>query len=415
MNRLFDTDNWSEIGATLGRNKTRTLLTAFGIFWGTAMLALLLGGAGGLRGLLMRNFAGFSTNMAAIFPETTTISYRGFNKGSEWTLYERDLDLLRNQAPEAIEYLTGLVITNGPIVYRDKSHTANCIGSRADYFRIQKPVVKSGRLFNDTDYARGEKVAVIGEKLATQLFGNEDPVGRYVNAAGMYVKVIGVAGQRTEVNIGGRVDESVLMPATTLRRGWGLGDKVWFALFTLHSGKHLDDIKPLIRRIICANHPISPDDMHAIGFMDMASEFEKVEGVFLAVSLLAFFVGAGTLIAGVIGVGNIMWIIVKERTREIGIRRALGARPADIIVQILSEGMVLTLVAGLAGVTFATLTLAAIDHLTYDPMLGNAGFQMTFGRGVAIMMTFTVLGTLAGLIPAIKAMRIKPIEAINDK
>ena len=377
MNRLTDTDNWREIGATLARNKTRTFLTAFGIFWGTAMLALLLGGAGGLRGMLMRNFAGFSTNMAAIFPETTSMSYRGFNKGSEWTLYERDLDRIRARAPEAIEYMTGLVFVSTKVTYRDKSRTASGFGSRPDYFLMQKPLLRAGRLLNETDYAQGAKVAVIGEKLAAALFGGEDPVGKYINACGMYVQVVGVVGQRSEFSIGGRMDDNVMLPATTLRRGMGLGDKAWFAVFTLRPGHRLDELKPMLRRVICSSHPISPDDTKAIGFMDMASEFEKVEAVFMAVSLLALFVGAGTLIAGVIGVGNIMWIIVRERTREIGIRRAIGARPSDIIFQILSEGVALTLVAGLAGVTFATLVLAGADYLTYDPALGHAGFQMT--------------------------------------
>ena len=415
MNRFFNIESWKETAATLGRNKTRTALTAFGIFWGTAMLSLLLGGAEGLRGILQRQFAGFSTNMAAIFPQETTVSYRGFNKGSEWTLYERDLDRLRAQAPDAIEYMTGLVMTSGPLSYRNKSRTGTCVGARADYFAMQKPIVESGRLFNESDYAQGRKVAVIGSKLAAQLFGGEDPVGKYINAAGMYVRVIGVVGQRSDISIGGRMDENVTMPATTLRRGMGLGDRAWFAIFTLRPGHRLDELKPEIKRIVCANHPISPDDESAIGYMDMASEFEKVENLFLALSLLAMFVGGGTLMAGVIGVGNIMWIIVKERTQEIGIRRAIGARPSDIIAQIMLEGMVLTMTAGLAGVTFATVILGLVDYATYDAATGHAGCVLPLWSGTGILATFAVLGTTAGIIPSIKAMRIRPIEAINDK
>ena len=163
------------------------------------------------------------------------------------------------------------------------------------------------------------------------------------------------------------------------------------------------------------NHPISPDDDKAMWVMDISEEFEMIDNLFLGVSLLALFVGAGSLMAGIIGIGNIMWIIVKERTQEIGIRRAIGAKPRDIIVQILSDGVVLTSIAGLAGVCFATLVLALVDNLTADPVLGSAGFTLTFSQAIGIVLTFLVLGTAAGTLPAIKAMRIKPIEAMRDK
>lgn len=414
MNRIFDTDNWREIGATLSRNKTRTFLTAFGIFWGTAMLAMLLGGAGGLRGMMMRNFAGVSTNMSAMFPQPTSISYRGFNKGSSWNMTERDIALIRSKIPE-IEYCTGLVQTSGTTTYKDKTSSALISGASADFFKMQIPVLHSGRVYNESDFYGGKKVAVIGSNVASQLFGSEDPIGKYINAGGVYVQVIGVVSQRGEGSIGGRLDESVMIPATTLRRAWGLGDAVGFTVMTLRSGHRLSEVKDKIQSAICANHPISPDDKEAIGYMDIAEMFEQVEQVFLAISLLALFVGGGTLIAGIIGVGNIMWIIVKERTQEIGIRRAIGATPRDIIVQILSEGLVLTSVAGLAGISFATLVLGTVNHALYSPELGNAGFAMTFGTAVTILLTFMALGTLAGFIPAIKAMKIKPIEAINDK
>lgn len=414
MSRLFDTDNWREIGATLSRNKTRTFLTAFGIFWGTAMLALLLGGASGLKGLLMRNFAGMSTNMVAMFSQPTSISYKGFNKGSSWSLTDRDINAFRSRIPE-IEYISGIVSVSGNTTYKDKSKSASIVGSNADYFNICIPILHSGRLISERDFLRGEKVAVIGKNLAANLFGSEDPVGKYINAGGAYVQIIGVISQKGEASIGAQLDESLVMPFTTLRRIWGLGDEVYFIAATLHPGHRLAEIKPTVSRIISTTHPISPDDDQAIAFMDISEMFEQVEGVFLAVSLLAFFVGAGTLIAGIIGVGNIMWIIVKERTTEIGIRRAIGARPSSIIFMILSEGIVLTAIAGLAGISFATIILGVVDHLMDDPVKGAPGFEMSFTLSIAILLIFMILGSLAGLIPSIKAMKIKPIEAINDK
>ncbi|MBD5317605.1 MAG: FtsX-like permease family protein [Bacteroides sp.] len=414
MSKIFDTDNWREIGATLSRNKTRTFLTAFGIFWGTAMLALLLGGAGGLRGLLMRNFAGLSTNLGVMWTQNTTVSFRGFNKGSSWLMTEGDLQALRQQAPQ-IEYISGLIPASGTITRKDKSREAQIMGANADYFKIQLPNLISGRVFNESDFFNAEKVGVIGRDLASHLFGNEDPVGQFVNAGGVYVKVIGVVSQLSEASIGGSLNDMLTVPSTTLRRAWGLGDKVYFTPFTLKPGHTLSEVKPIIKRVICARHPISPDDEHCIGYMDVAEQFQQVEGLFLAVSLLALFVGAGTLLAGIIGVGNIMWIIVKERTTEIGIRRAIGARPSDIIMMILSEGMVLTAVAGIAGISFATIILALAEKMLTDPVKGGAGFNLPFGTAMAILVTFMTLGSLAGLIPSIKAMKIKPIEAINDK
>jgi putative ABC transport system permease protein len=221
--------------------------------------------------------------------------------------------------------------------------------------------------------------------------------------------VVGVAGQKTEIQIGARIDDAVLIPSSTMRRTYNMGEKVGIVMFTTERGYKPGSLKPNIMRILSMRHPISPNDEDALTLMDVSEQFEVVDKMFLGLSLLALFVGAGTLMAGVIGVGNIMWVIVKERTQEIGIRRALGAKPRDIIIQILSESVVLTIVAGLAGICFAVIVLAIAQYVT------EATFQLKFIHAIIIMMTFIVLGTLAGLIPAYKAMKIKPIEAINDK
>lgn len=413
-NPIFDMENWREIGATLARNKTRTFLTAFGIFWGTAMLAMLWGGAHGLEGTLRRNFAGFATNMGAIFPNTTSISYKGFNKGMYWTMTQSDVDAIRTVTP-GIEYSTTMSNNYGTIAYGTNSSSASIAGFEPDFSKISLPIIYSGRVLNEADEANSRKVAVIGKDLAAKLFGAENPIGKMISAKGIYFKVIGVIGQLSNASIGARYDESMIIPASTYRRAFNLGNSVGFFMYTVAPGYTPKDIEPYIRRVICANHPISPDDDKAMWFMDISEEFEMIDNLFLGVSLLALFVGAGSLMAGIIGIGNIMWIIVKERTQEIGIRRAIGAKPRDIIVQILSEGVVLTSIAGLAGVCFATLVLAVVDSQTTDPVLGSAGFTLTFSQAIGIVLTFLVLGTAAGTLPAIKAMRIKPIEAMRDK
>ena len=414
-NPVFDIDNWREIGTTLARNKTRTFLTAFGIFWGTAMLAMLWGGAEGLKGMLMRNFNDLATNMGFILPGRTSIPYKGFNKGMIISINQSDLDAIRARVPN-IEASSGVVFRSTNVAYKSTSK-ANVIsrGVEPNFFNILYPVLYSGRLINESDIRERKKVADIGKNLAFELFGNEDPIGKFININGIYFQVVGVIGQTGEALVGAKNDDSITLPENSMRAAFGMGNNLDIMMFTAEPGFDPEDIKPALMRVIRSNHPIHPQDDTAIYMQNIAEMFRMVNNVFLGVSLLALFVGAGTLIAGIIGVGNIMWIIVKERTQEIGIRRAIGAKPKDIIIQVLSEGLVLTAIAGTAGIVFATIVLTIVDHATYDPVLGSAHFLLSFEHAVGIMFTFLILGTLAGLIPSIKAMKIKPIEAIRDK
>lgn len=412
--RIFDIENWREIGQTLARNKTRTFLTAFGIFWGTAMLGMLMGGAEGLRGMLMRNFEGFATNMGATFAQRTTKPYRGFNKGMQWSLDQTDIAFIRRSCPY-IDLSTTLNSTGASVRHSDKSTSAQIIGVEPDYFRVQLPVINAGRMLNESDDSQVRKVAVIGKNIATALFGSGDPIGQYVEANNVYFLVVGVASQTTEVSLGGKMDDSVIIPSLTMQRTFNLGDAVDGFIYTARQGSTPASIEPYVRRAYTMHHPVDPTDREALWFLDISEQFKMVDTLFLGISLLAIFVGTGTLMAGVIGIGNIMWIIVKERTREIGIRRAIGAKPVDIIAQILSESMVLTAIAGTAGICFAAGALAVADMLTYDPVLGSAHFQLSFSSAVGITLTFLILGTCAGIVPALKAMRIKPVAAINDK
>lgn len=414
LSSIIDTDNWREIGATLSRNKTRTFLTAFGIFWGTAMLAMLMGGASGLRGMLMRNFEGFATNMGACFTDRTTMAYRGFNKGMAWRLDDRDVEFVR-RASDAIDLSTKMNFDMGSISYRTKSSVRQVLGVEGDYFKVQLPVIKAGRVLNNSDDSQIKKVAVIGQNVASELFGAEDPIGKYMAVNNVYYLVVGVVSQTTEVSIGSKMDDAVIIPSTTLRRTNNKGIEIDGFIYTAKNGHTPKDVQPIIRKAAITFHPINPDDKDALRFMDISENFKMAETLFTGISILALFVGIGTLLAGIIGIGNIMWIIVKERTQEIGIRRAIGAKPHDIIVQILSESMALTAIAGLAGICFAVLVLTIVENITYDPLLGSAHFQLSFSTAVGIMAVFLALGTAAGIIPAIKAMKIKPIEALNDK
>ncbi len=414
---IFDIENWKEIGATLLRNKTRTILTGFGIFWGVAMLALLTSGARGGGDMLRRNFAGFASNTGGIVAERTTLPYKGYQKGRAWTMNMADVAMIRTSFPQ-LEALVptfqrwGMSASNGR-----HSYSGQLIGAEADYTKILEPKLYEGRFVNEADVVNERRVVVIGKKVASQLFPDgSSPLGRLVEIGHTPYSVIGVCGDISEIKLNGSLDEGMVIPSSTFRRVYGYGDKVDFLMLTAKPSVDLSEVLPRIRTLIYRRHDIHPADSGAAWVINIAEQFEKINTVFLGIDILAWFIGLSTLIAGVIGIGNIMWVIVRERTQEIGIRRAIGATPADIIVQVMSEGLALTLLFGLGGICFAAIVLAVMQYATNPAdAVAEARFQMSFTGALAILGIFVLLGTLAGLIPSLKAMKIKPIEALNSK
>ncbi len=388
-------------------------MTAFGIFWGTAILAMLIGGSKGLKSFMSRNFEGFATNVAIVFPGRTTKPYAGFNKGMKLELNLQDVINIRRAIPE-IENSSAVNNQWGNALYGQKKTNAMLTGVESGYDKIFVPKMYEGRFINEADNTRSRKVCVVGKKAADELFGSESGIGKEISLNGIYYKVVGIAGQTSEIRMGAELDESVIIPYNSMRANYNLGTSVGMFMMTLKNGFAPGDYEKTVRRLICRNHPVAPDDEGAMDYFDVSEGFKMVDSVFLGITLLALVVGAGTLLSGIIGVGNIMWIIVRERTHEIGIRRAIGAKPRDIIVQILSESMVLTTIAGVAGICFAILALAGAEAIFSDQN-GTVAFQLSFLQAIYILVTFLVLGTAAGLIPSIKAMKIKPIEALNDK
>lgn len=411
--QLFDLDNWSEIFSTLSRNKMRTFMTGFGIFWGTAILALCFGGGRGFQGMMSRNFQGFATNAGGVIPQTTTEPFGGYNKGRYWSLTDNDIAQMRSTVA-GLALSTAVNQAQSVANQGTKTMSVAVMGIEPDYWKIQEFKMLDGRLINDADLASQRKVAVLGVETAAQLFVNQEPVGQKIDLDGVYYTVVGVVGQMSQVSIGGNVDRGVVLPATTMRAAYNIINPSYM-VYTSKNGITPKEVAQEMKSILRHNHSIAPNDEGAIYIMDVSEMFDMVQKVYLGIDLLAIFVGMGTLIAGVIGVGNIMWIIVKERTQEFGIRRAIGATPSDITVQILSESVVLTTISGLGGISFAAIILGIIDHFNYDPWLGKPGFEISFTAAVTILALFLVLGSAAGIIPAIKAMKVKPIEAMNDK
>lgn len=414
---IFDIENWKEIGSTLSRNKTRTFLTGFGIFWGVAMLALLMGGARITKTTLSSIFAGFATNTAGIISNTTTMPYKGNAKGRRWRMTLTDVERIRQSVPE-LKAIVPIFESWGDATCRNGrfSYAGSALGAVPEYQEINKPKIYCGRFINEADEAQERKVVVLGKKIANEIFPTEpNPVGKTIQINGVTYSVIGVAGNYGEASINGPIDEKAVIPSKTFRKTFARADKVDFLVFAAKDGVRIKDIIPRIRSTLYRRHNINPADESAMWVIDISEMFENVSSLFSGLNFLALFIGISTLLAGIIGIGNIMWVIVKERTQEIGIRRAIGAKPGDIVVQVLSEGAALTIVAGLAGICFAVAVLGIINLAVTQGTDGSTNLQMSFGSAMGIVATFVILGTAAGLIPSIKAMRIKPIEALNDK
>ena len=415
---IFDIDNWKEIGATLARNKTRTFLTAFGIFWGTAMLTLLMGGGSGLRGMLSANFAGLASNSAVCYPHATTMPYKGYAKGLYWSLTQTDVENIRRCVPQ-FEVVSPIANNSSTAKYGRHTFSASMQGIEPNYMNVLNPIVKEGRFINDADIANDKKVCVIGVKAAQQLFGGESPIGKQIECDNVFYTVVGVAKQRSMISFGGSLDESLLIPLSTMRRTYNMGDRIHFLALIAKPGESPTALFPSLFRAVRISHPLHPNDKNSLIFQDISAELEKVDQLFGGVDFLLLFVGLSSLIAGIIGVGNIMWIIVKERTQEFGIRRAIGATPKSIMTQILAESAILTSIAGIAGICFAVgvlqIATTAVGASMQDLDPSAINFQVSFDNALWIMAVFLILGSAAGAIPAIKAMRIKPIEAINDK
>ena len=418
MKPLFDTDTFREILDSILRNRSRSFLTGFGVFWGVFMLMLLTGGGQGLKDLLVQNFEGFAQNTCIVATSTTTKPYKGFKKGRTWNLEYADVDRLKAMVPE-LETVSPSVSLWGKSVTRDENTSSRAVvkGARADYANIETPKIKYGRWLNDADNLQERKVCVIGKRVYEELFPEGgSPLGQRISIDGSYYTVIGVDWRDSGgISINGRASDAVTIPINQARRAYNLGNTVHLLCFTAKEGITMSDVTPRVREIISRQHFIDPTDEQAMFLLNTQLIFGIVDNLFKGINFLIWLIGLGTLLAGVIGVSNIMMVSVKERTTEIGIRRAIGAMPRQILGQIISESIVLTLVAGMIGIVFSVLILSGVElAMTTDGVL-KAAFQVPFGTAVLAALHLTVLGVLAGLMPALRAMQIKPVDAMRDE
>ena len=412
----IDIDRWEEIIVTITRNKTRSFLTAFGIFWGIFMLVALMGGSQDIQEMMASNFAGFATNSGFTGSNQTSKAYKGFRKGRYWQLELNDIERIRHAIPE-IEILSPVNSKWGIKATYDKNESSSCSmkGVYPEYAEIETPILTFGRFINHIDIKEQRKVCVIGKQIYENLFPDgSNPCGKFINANGIYYQVIGVNTSSGNMSVNGWPPTTIVIPFSTMQQSYNFGNNIELLCYTAHPGNSIKNIQARIESVLKKAHLIHPDDKQAILNVDAEALFSMVDNLFKGINILSWMVGLGTLLAGAIGVSNIMMVTVKERTSEIGIRRAIGAKPHDIMSQILSESMVLTSLAGMAGISFAVLILQILELGTAQSETPGH-FQISFWTAIGACIILLIMGMLAGLAPAYRAMAIKPIEAIRDE
>jgi len=411
-NVRFDIDTFREIGDSLLRNRRRTILTGFGIFWGLFMLLFLVGGGAGLKEMLSKNFEGFASNTVILWANPTSLPYKGFNEGRSWNLTNSDVDRIRLMLPEADHICPICTWWGQTAEYEGRTSNVSVKGLPADYQYIESPQLKYGRYLSEADVKQARKVCVIGKRVFNELFpSGENPCGKFIKVKTIQYQIIGVDLSSGNMSINGNTSTAILAPYTTVQNVYNWGNTIALMAVSLKNGVKAGSVEKRIRTVMARAHDIDPNDDQALMLLNTEQMFSIMDNLFKGVNFLIWLVGIGTLLAGAIGVSNIMMVTVRERTTEIGIRRAIGATPAQILSQIMMESVSLTLVAGSAGIVFSVLMLNILEMITKH----QATFQISFWTAIISALMLAVVGMAAGLAPAMRAMKIKPVDAMRDE
>jgi len=421
---MFKKDNWDEILQALTANVFRTVLTAFGVFWGIFILVILLAAGKGLENGVKRGFDGIATNTMFMWSQTTSKAYKGLPKTRRYDFRNSDVAALRAALPDLLyvsprNQLGDFNGTNN-VVRGTKTSSFTIYGDYPELIKQQPMDIIKGRFINQQDINERRKVAVIGKGVISELYGKEEEsIGTYVKINGVNFMVVGVYNSKQQGGNAEQEQKNIFVPFTTFQQAFNYGDKVGWMALTAKDETSITALKPKILELIKSLHSINPADDRAVGNFDLYEQFNKVQSLFTILTIIAYFVGSLVLISGVIGISNIMLIVVKERTKEIGIRRALGATPAAIRGQILSESIFLTIISGMLGIAVAT-GIIAILNIALASMPPNSD-TMFANPSVDLRVVFVALlilvgsGLLAGFIPAQTAINVKPVDALRSE
>jgi putative ABC transport system permease protein len=420
---MIDTEKWQEIFNTLGQHKLRTALTAFGVFWGIFMLTILLGAGKGLENGVIEDFKTIPPTAWIWSQSKTQIPYQGMPVGRTITLKAEDVEGIRNNVPSVgrIYAQNSVGIWGGSpayTLYKDRNGSFSVQGTHAGMSNIHQQTITQGRYINEIDDANRRKVAIIGERVKTQLFkSGEQVIGTDITIAGISFQVVGVY-KTSDTNPGSTEEEKIYIPNDTLR--YSFNQVGWVGSFVVipKPGIHAAVAEEGVKKYLAEKNKVDPKDFGVFGSFNLQNEFDKIYGLFTGIKFFSWVVAIGTIMAGAIGVGNIMLIVVKERTREIGLRKALGATPGTIISMIMQESVFITAVAGYCGLVCSVFLLEGVSVLM-EANGGKAGMfrhpEVDFKTAIMALIVLVIAGVLASLLPAAKAAGVNPIVALQDE
>ncbi|MGJ8548809.1 ABC transporter permease [Winogradskyella wichelsiae] len=414
---MFDLERWQEIFETLSKNKLRTFLTGLSVASGIFILVILLGFSEGISNGVKSEFEQDATNKISVWTGVTTKSYKGLNPGRRVQLKNSTFNAIENQYDDYFEYRTkDYMIWGGAVTFKNESGNYRVRGTMPDNQFIENADIGSGRFINQSDINESKKVAVIGNKVKTDIFKDEDPINQNIQVFGMNFKVVGVFYDPG----GDREEGQIYIPISTAQKVFNEGENIRNMAFTV---KMADDFDEAVKRSnaialgveqkIKEIHTVAPDDLSAVRVNNTLEQAEKIYSLVATIRAVFWFVGIGTIIAGIVGVGNIMLIIVKERTKEIGIRKALGALPMSIVGMILQESIFVTMFSGLFGLILGLGLLELVGPQIESDFIKHP--QVDFNIAITTVFLLVFAGAIAGFIPAYRAAKIKPIVALRDE
>lgn len=414
---MFDLDKWEEIWLTVKKHKLRTGLTAFGVFWGIFMLVILLGAGNGLQNGVEGNFD-IAKNTVFVWTERTSLPYKGFQPNRSISLKNADIYAIRREISE-VDVIAPRNFLDGEFAISRNKNSASfqVMGDYPEWNEVKPMWIVEGRFINPIDIKQRRKIAVIGDQVVKVLFDpEEDPMNQYIKIKGVNFKIVGIFRSKQRGEEGIRDAQTIHLPNTTMQLAFNMSDNIgWFA-FLPDDGVPASIIEDKVRSLLAQRHHVHPDDNQAFGVANVEEEYKEIQGLFAGIKGFSWLVAIGTIIAGMVGVGNIMMIIVKERTQEIGIRKAVGARPISIITMIILESLVITGVSGYFGLLLGVGVIEGINYALIEFGAESEFFanpEINFRVATSAIAVLLVTGTIAGLIPGTKAAGLNPVFALR--
>jgi len=419
MKFIFDSDSWQEIFGSIKKSKLRTAITVIGVLWGIFLFITLLGAARGMENGFDREFRNLATNSIFLWAQQTSMPSEGFQRGRQLRLKIQDAEAIKKQVPE-IEFVAPRNVQGvfgGPpaqVKRKTNSKSYKVFGDYPILDNVNKVKLIDGRFINVSDVDNERKVCIIGEKVVDELFEkDEKPVGDYVLINGSFFQIVGVYKERTGGSF--ESDDSIYMPFSTFRKINNTGDNIGWMVIAAYKDADIIEVEKDVKTVLKRRHNVHQEDDRAFGSFNFGEAFGKITGFVTGIKFLTWFVGIATLIAGVIAIGSILLITVKERTKEIGIRRAIGATPSKIKGQIVLESIFLTTIAGFLGFIFAGIVLMIINSTTQDIDFPFTNPTVNIPIALGAIFALVTFGSLIGMIPAQRAVSIRPIEALREE